>query len=392
MSVGSVLGVSNGSGGGGSAPTELLLVSALDAALSEKSARRGVLRRLWCAAAFREAARNALAVHDFRLLKAQRQLVQVGTLDALLRARYFLESGARVEFDRARLAAAVRSTVKLEPAVPLSPADSSADSSASPLFVAVMRGDCLDAAIAVRRALGRRTALLNMANESNPGGGWLSGSAAQEENLCRRSGLIFCLADPFRLFPAPAPDLYPIAEFAVVYSKNVPVFRGSEADGYPFLDTVFWLGVLTAPAYRHPPTQPDAAGRDVLDEKWRGKLRQKARALLRCAALKRERALVLSAWGCGAFANPPAEVAQAFFDILHDAEFRGRFDAVVFAILEDHNSQRGGNLPPFAAAFGVNALDSVQALEHELQRHFTATEQEQQPPAAAACDRREHAE
>lgn len=367
-------------------PTVLIDAETLDSAL-DKSTRRTVVRRLWSSATFRSCAASALANHDFRLLKAQRQLVQIGTLDALLRGRFFLENGQFVDFDRRRLMAATTSTSKMEPVEPIAPAERS-----QLPFVAVMRGDSLDAAIALRRALGKRTAVLNMANESNPGGGWQSGSAAQEENLCRRSGLIFCISDPFRLIDPPVDrELYPIDEFAIVHSKNVPVFRGSEADGYPFLPTVFWIGVLTAPAYRHPPTQPDASGRDVLDEKWRGKLRQKARALLRCAALKGERALVLSAWGCGAFANPPAEVAQAFFDTIHDAEFVGHFDAIVFAILEDHNSQRGGNLPPFAATFGTETLESVQELEQELQQHFNFTDSPA-PEEEAACDRLEPTE
>lgn len=365
-------------------PTEPIDAHLINSAL-DKSTRHTVVRRLWHSATFLACAQAALAAKDIRLVKAQRQLVQVGTLDALLRARYFLETGAPVDFDKDRLLAAMRSTAKWVPDASQT-ADlvrSDDDNHAPQPFIAVMHGDCLDAAIALRRALGKRTAVLNMANESNPGGGWQAGSGAQEENLCRRTGLIFCIADPFHwLEPR---DLYPIDEFAVIHSKNVPVFRGSEADGYPFLPNVFWLGFLTAPAYRHPPTQPDANGRDMLNGKWRTKIRSKARALLQCAALKGERALVLSAWGCGAFANPPHEIAHAFHDVINEVEFVGCFDAIVFAILEDHNSQHGGNLPPFAERFQTPVLQGPVELDHKLREQFSSP-----APEEAACDKSEH--
>jgi uncharacterized protein (TIGR02452 family) len=370
-------GIKAASKGSPSVPIdEELINSALD-----KSTRHTVVRRIWNSATFRQCAQTALAARDIRLVKAQRQLVQVGTLDALLRARYFLENGEHVDFDKARLLAAMRSTEKIRPltnendiVIESQSSSSSSSSSSSPasVFIGVMHGDCIDAAIVLRQALGKRTAVLNMANESNPGGGWQSGSGAQEENLCRRTGLIFCIADPFHWLDEPR-ELYPIDEFAVVHSKNVPVFRGSEADGYPFLPTVFWLGFLTAPAYRHPPTQPDADGRDMMSGKWRVKIRSKARALLQCAALKGERALVLSAWGCGAFSNPPHEIAHAFHDVINEAEFVGRFDAIVFAILEDHNSQRGGNLPPFSERFETPILQGPIELDQKLRERFNSS-------------------
>jgi hypothetical protein len=63
--------------------------------------------------------------------------------------------------------------------------------------------------------------------------------------------------------------------------------------------------------------------------------------------------LVLSAFGCGAFGNPPQVVAELFREVLsaHSDQIR----RVVFCILEDHNSGRWhnphGNLAPFVEAF-----------------------------------------
>jgi hypothetical protein len=65
--------------------------------------------------------------------------------------------------------------------------------------------------------------------------------------------------------------------------------------------------------------------------------------------------LVLSAFGCGAFANPPSHVAQIFRRVL-ERSFGNAFRHIVFAIVEDHNSKKAhnsqGNVLPFEAIFG----------------------------------------
>ena len=68
--------------------------------------------------------------------------------------------------------------------------------------------------------------------------------------------------------------------------------------------------------------------------------------------------IVLSAFGCGAFRNPPAHIASLFKRVV--VEFQGFFRMVAFAILEDHNSHRAhneeGNLIPFEREFGPSIL------------------------------------
>jgi hypothetical protein len=57
--------------------------------------------------------------------------------------------------------------------------------------VLVLNGDCVEAALFARAQLvpGGRVCVLNMASRRRPGGGFLDGAGAQEENLCRRSDL-----------------------------------------------------------------------------------------------------------------------------------------------------------------------------------------------------------
>jgi uncharacterized protein (TIGR02452 family) len=70
--------------------------------------------------------------------------------------------------------------------------------------------------------------------------------------------------------------------------------------------------------------------------------------------------LILSAFGCGAFRNPPEIIANLFSQVLKEDEFKGCFDQIVFAIIEDHNTGKvhnsGGNVGPFCKEFGVERL------------------------------------
>ena len=62
-------------------------------------------------------------------------------------------------------------------------------------------------------------------------------------------------------------------------------------------------------------------------------MRQRVRAVLHAAHAAGCRSLVLGAWGCGVFANDPTRVATLFAEALASAEWRHRFDAVVFPIV-----------------------------------------------------------
>ena len=58
--------------------------------------------------------------------------------------------------------------------------------------------------------------------------------------------------------------------------------------------------------------------------------------------------LILSAWGCGAFGNPPKEIARLFKEELCRPRVYRRLRKVVFAILDD---DRTNNFEVFSSAF-----------------------------------------
>ena len=222
-------------------------------------------------------------------------------------------------------------------------------------IVNVNERDCLLAAHDMwRSAPLSHVAILNMANASTPGGGWLHGSGAQEENLHRRTNLCEHLHGPQyrrRGTPGPWSEIrYPLPEFGGVFSPSVAVLRGCEEAGYPYLAQPWPVSVITCAAYRGPSCVRRPNGQSALAPPSEHGTRRKIRAMLAAARCNGVRRLVLCAFGCGAFRNPPEHIAEIFVQCLTERAMKGYFEEVTFAIIEDHNSPGGGNLRPFRAA------------------------------------------
>ena len=223
-----------------------------------------------------------------------------------------------------------------EPAA-LPPADSPPD-------VAVLPRDTLAVA---EQALSRpgTIAVLCMISSSHPGGGVLSGRGAQEESLHRRTDLC--------RYTLGHRELYPLDPNVLLYARDVTVLRGTEEDGYPFLAAPFRIDVILCPAVRSPALAPSAYG--LLAYSRRADydaMFMKILLILKTAADYGVGTLVLSAFGCGAFGNPPDVVAQICASALSRVP-RSRVPLVLFAILDDHNAagyhNPFGNYAPFRA-------------------------------------------
>ena len=172
-----------------------------------------------------------------------------------------------------------------------------------------------------------KTAVLNFANPVEPGGGVKRGAMAQEESLCRSINLYFSLVRPdvleqyYRVHQGL--QGYAFSD-RLIYSPGVTVFKSD--DTIPVrLEQPFRVDVITCAApYCGFGLLPD------LD----GIFERRIKAVLE-AAIKREvQNLVLGAWGCGAFCNPPQLVADAFSRVLVAENYRMAFDRVVFSIVK----------------------------------------------------------
>lgn len=227
----------------------------------------------------------------------------------------------------------------------------------TPTAVEVVAGDSL---LAGKQLLdeGYSPAVLNFANRHTPGGGVLSGAGAQEENIFRRSNLFLSLYQFHQhggIFGIPRRrESYPMdRSTGGIYSPGVTVFRGLETEGYPLLPEPYRLGVVTVAAINRPELKTPQEIADHLVEP----VREKMRTIFRLALLHGHDALVLGAWGCGAFRNPPRHIAKLFHEVMAEAEFRNRFRKIVFAVLDRKGieSSRGGNLRAFREEFAPEA-------------------------------------
>jgi len=225
--------------------------------------------------------------------------------------------------------------------------------------VSVIHADCVEVAALLSKT-GYNVCMLNMANRQNPGGDVLGGAGAQEENLFRRSNIFLSLyqfADYSQQYGVErnTQNSYPLdRDFGAVYSRKVTFFRAAETSGYDFLSHPFQLSVISVPAISRPALEL-RNGEYFISENLVAAAKRKIRTILSVAALNAHDAVVLSAFCCGAFHNPPKHIAQLFREVLEEAPFINRFKLIVFAIIDDHNSwlehNPEGNILPFGRAF-----------------------------------------
>lgn len=176
---------------------------------------------------------------------------------------------------------------------------------------------------------GEHLACLNFASAKNPGGGFLGGSEAQEESLARSSGLYPCLLAAPEYYERNRACRTTLYLDLAIWSPNVPFFRD---DSGAVLEEPFRASVITAPA---PNAGAAASNEPMRVVEIEPTLRRRAAFVLRIAATRDVRRLVLGAWGCGVFRNDPRAVARIFGELLRGAgEFAGVFDHVVFAIYD----------------------------------------------------------
>ena len=71
---------------------------------------------------------------------------------------------------------------------------------------------------------------LNFASATTPGGGYLLGSTAQEESICRASLLYPCLTKDMRMYKDNRRNYSPLYTDRMKYSHNVPVIRNDNGE------------------------------------------------------------------------------------------------------------------------------------------------------------------
>lgn len=173
-------------------------------------------------------------------------------------------------------------------------------------------------------ALGKEDIVaLNFASARNQGGGFLGGALAQEEDLCRASGLYPCLKSKPLFYNANILAEDTFYTDGVIYSPKVPFFRNEHN---LFLDKPFTLSIISAPAPNLNGVRPE--GFTSLCEIV---IRTRAERVLKIALAKGHKNIILGAWGCGAFGNDPNLVANEFKKVLEKFPY---FEHVCFAVYD----------------------------------------------------------
>lgn len=190
-------------------------------------------------------------------------------------------------------------------------------------------------------------AVLNFANPHYAGGGVEIGAMAQEECLCRSSNLYPCLfasvaqTEYYQYHRKRTDHLF---TDRVVYTPDVVVFKDDQP--VPQLlprEQWFRVDVLTCAApYLGEPLN---ITRDALKTLFKSRIHE----ICRVAMEHRVSVLILGAFGCGAFQNPPQLVAEAFQEVLQEEQYKRGFSKVIFAIKS--NGSPDDNYSVFAQVF-----------------------------------------
>ena len=176
-----------------------------------------------------------------------------------------------------------------------------------------------------------KTAVLNFANPVEPGGGVKRGAMAQEETLCRNSNLYFSLIRPdiieqYYKYHQEVHD-YAFSD-RIIYSPGVAVIKSDDEPPIR-LEHPFFVDVITCAAPYNGSTKIQH-----LDNV----LNLRIKAVLEVAIKNNIANIILGAWGCGVFNNPPQLVADEFFKTLVIENYRYAFDNTIFAIIKSsHN-------------------------------------------------------
>ena len=215
------------------------------------------------------------------------------------------------------------------------------------LEVIVVKSDWGEMALKCTKNYGSIFACLNMANSKNPGGGYQTGAAAQEENMFRRTNCHFSINRDSMLDPNKDKSYYfynekyqdlisaKDGENTYIDVKNPRIcikdretynghntLEGTQNIGYKLYDAsdIFLFYELRCAAVRiSDPKQFNEA-----------KMRKIIHAQFKTLKKNGLRHAILGAFGCGAFNNPPLKVAALYKEYL--IQYKDDFDVIAFPI------------------------------------------------------------
>ena len=206
---------------------------------------------------------------------------------------------------------------------------------------------------------GKRICVLNFASSVTPGGGVVRGAGAQEESICRISTLYAAISDrkTAGAFYEKHREMIRSGEMSrknrddCIFSPGIVVIREDTFDCALLpVDEWYKVDVITCAA-------PDLRYDDVNtykpdNEELTAVFEKRWRRILSVAELNKADILILGAFGCGAFCNPPEVAAQAFSNVYD--EFSHCFETVEFAVFSQYEDTL--NYQAFSGIKGIRKL------------------------------------
>lgn len=201
------------------------------------------------------------------------------------------------------------------------------------------KGDMISYASLLSYEKSNRVCILNMANNSHPGGGYLGGANAQEEQLCSRTNSLFTSLS-HKLYPINRPIVdngTPIAEFYknALITKGVKIHRDANLKPYtdkhnldipdPKIRPVDVISIASVNLSTKP--QYSKIQGQILYHVWK--------TILNIASRRKYTELVVSAIGAGAFGNDPFKCGRELGKVLKS---EGGSMNIHVVVLDDTNS------------------------------------------------------
>lgn len=199
-----------------------------------------------------------------------------------------------------------------------------------------------------------KVAVLNFANPEHPGGGVQLGAMAQEECLCRSSNLFVCISNQniydeyYGYHRSLRSQFY---TDRLIYTKNITVFKDDSLVPQMLPETEWFdVDVITCAA-------PYLAKRKYTNGAALFSLfKSRIKNIFEAARDNNVDYLILGAFGCGAFKNPPLIVAEAFRQTIEEQNYCKDFKQIVFAIKQ--TGRECPNLDTFGRQFDSCAPDA----------------------------------
>ena len=206
---------------------------------------------------------------------------------------------------------------------------------------------------------GKRVCVLNFASATNPGGGVVHGSSAQEEAICRCSTLYPCLntKEMWNKFYMPHRKAdNPLYNDDCIFTPAVKVFKSDISFPGLLPEKDWWdVDVITcaAPNLRKVPSNPmnpEAGSKraEINHDELKALHSHRIQRIFEVAIANKADVLILGAFGCGAFCNPPELVAEVFAE--YTEKYRECFDAIEYAVF--HTEREMENYKAFKVAMG----------------------------------------